>query len=77
MRILLVGPDQEENLSVRYLSASLLGAGHDTELATFNSAADITAVAEAAEGAEIVEPAVIARREAERLRILNLGKRGE
>jgi radical SAM superfamily enzyme YgiQ (UPF0313 family) len=54
MRILLVGPDQEENLSVRYLSASLLCAGHDTELATFNSAADIAAVAEAAEGAEIV-----------------------
>jgi len=54
VRILLVGPDQEENLSVRYLSASLLCAGHDTELATFNSAADITAVAEAAEGAEIV-----------------------
>jgi hypothetical protein len=30
MRVVLVGPDYEENLSIRYLSASLLGAGHES-----------------------------------------------
>jgi hypothetical protein len=48
MKVLLVGPDYEENLSIRYLSASLLQAGHDATLATFNSAADIESVAQAA-----------------------------
>ena len=54
MRILLAGPDFEENLSIRYLSASLLSGGHDTVLAAFNLPADIPAVAEAAEGADLV-----------------------
>lgn len=54
MKILLAGPDFEENLSLRYLSSSLLAAGHDTTLAAFNSAADITSVADAARDAEIV-----------------------
>jgi hypothetical protein len=27
MRVLLVGPDYEENLSIRYLSSTLLAAG--------------------------------------------------
>src|SRR5271165_3689179 len=53
MRVLLAGPDYEENLSIRYLSASLLNAGHDTVLAPFNSPADITAVASAAQDADI------------------------
>lgn len=54
MKILLAGPDFEENLSIRYLSASLLAAGHDTTLAPFNSAAEITTVADAAQHADIV-----------------------
>ena len=54
MKILLAGPDYEENLSIRYLSSSLLAAEHDTTLAAFNSPADIPSVAEAARRADIV-----------------------
>jgi len=54
MRVLLAGPDYEENLSIRYLSSSLRSAGHETILASFNSPADIPAVAAAAASAEIV-----------------------
>lgn len=54
MRILLVGPDFEENLSIRYLSSSLLAVGHETTLIPFNSAADMPGVADAAEHADIV-----------------------
>lgn len=54
MKILLAGPDYEENLSIRYLSSSLLSAGHDTVLAAFNSPADIPEVANQARSAEIV-----------------------
>jgi hypothetical protein len=32
MRVLLAGPDYEENLSIRYLSGALLRAGHETTL---------------------------------------------
>jgi TonB family protein len=54
MKVLLAGPDYEENLSIRYLSSSLLSAGHDTVLAAFNSPADIPAVANKAQSAGIV-----------------------
>jgi TonB family protein len=54
MRVLLVGPDYEENLSIRYLSSSLVNAGHEPVLAAFNSPTDIAAVAQQAENAEIV-----------------------
>lgn len=54
MKIVLAGPDYEENLSIRYLSASLLAAGHDTILATFNSPVDASAVANAAQCADVV-----------------------
>jgi len=54
MHVILAGPDYEENLSIRYLSSSLLTAGHDTTLASFNSPADATTVAEAAHHADIV-----------------------
>ena len=54
MKILLAGPDYEENLSIRYLSSTLLAAGHATTLAAFNSPADIPSVAEAAQRADIV-----------------------
>jgi anaerobic magnesium-protoporphyrin IX monomethyl ester cyclase len=52
--ILLVGPDYEENLSIRYLSASLLAAGHETILATFNSPIDTAAVVNTAQSADLV-----------------------
>jgi anaerobic magnesium-protoporphyrin IX monomethyl ester cyclase len=54
MKILLAGPDYEENLSIRYLSASLLSGGHDTILAAFNSPVDASAVANAAQCADLV-----------------------
>ena len=54
MRVLLVGPDREENLSVRYLSASLMASGFKAELARFNDPDDEPAVVEAAAGCDIV-----------------------
>ena len=54
MRVLLTGPDFEENLSIRYLASSLQANGHQTELAVFNSAGDLDTVAEQAGEAEIV-----------------------
>src|SRR5690349_18436056 len=54
MRVLLAGPDFEENLSIRYLASSLQAAKHEATLAVFNSAEDVETVAEQAEVAEIV-----------------------
>jgi anaerobic magnesium-protoporphyrin IX monomethyl ester cyclase len=54
MRILLAGPDYEENLSLRYLSSSLQSAGHETVLAAFNSSSDIPAIARSAEESAII-----------------------
>ncbi len=54
MRVLLAGPDFEENLSIRYLASSLQAKRHEALLAVFNSADDVEAVAEQAGGAEIV-----------------------
>jgi anaerobic magnesium-protoporphyrin IX monomethyl ester cyclase len=54
MRVLLAGPDFEENLSIRYLASSLQAKRHETSLAVFNSAEDVEAVAEQAGRAEIV-----------------------
>jgi radical SAM superfamily enzyme YgiQ (UPF0313 family) len=49
MRLLLVGPDFEENLSLRYLASSLRSAGHQPVIAAFDTLADMPAVlAEAA-----------------------------
>jgi radical SAM superfamily enzyme YgiQ (UPF0313 family) len=39
-KIALVGPEIEENLSLRYLAASLARAGYETELVAFNSEHD-------------------------------------
>src|SRR5262249_5443729 len=44
MRVLLLGPDFEDNLSVRYLSSALHEAGIDAELSPFNDAGDIERV---------------------------------
>lgn len=54
MRVLLAGPDFEENLSIRYLSSSLQANGYQALLAVFNSAEDVEPVAEQAGEAEIV-----------------------
>lgn len=53
-RVLLVGPDGEDNLSVRYLSSALRAAGHEAELVGFNSAADTRSVVDAARGFDMV-----------------------
>ncbi len=54
MRVLLAGPDFEENLSIRYLASSLQAKQHEPSLAVFNSADDVEVVAEQADEAEIV-----------------------
>ena len=38
MHVLLVGPEFEENLSLRYLAAALRQAGHTASLARFKLA---------------------------------------
>lgn len=54
MRILLVGPEREENLSLRYLSASLLAAGHDATIAAFDSLEDLPKVVKQVRGVDAV-----------------------
>ena len=54
MHVLLVGPEEEENLSIRYLSSSLLEAGHKVDLAPFNSLNDMDSVVSAASNTDIV-----------------------
>jgi radical SAM superfamily enzyme YgiQ (UPF0313 family) len=54
MRVLLVGPDLEENLSLRYLASSLRAAGHEPKIAAFDTAADAPAVLAAAAAADLV-----------------------
>ncbi|MFN8548205.1 MAG: cobalamin-dependent protein, partial [Candidatus Eisenbacteria bacterium] len=47
MRAVLVGPEIEENLSVRYLAAALEQAGHQAEVIPFNRTADVGRVTRA------------------------------
>lgn len=54
MRVLLVGPDYESNLSLLYLASSLRAAGHQPVLAPFNTASDAPAVLAAARTADLV-----------------------
>src|SRR5208282_5023755 len=54
MRVLLAGPDFEENLSIRYLASALRAKRHEPSLAVFNSADDVEAVAEQAGEADMV-----------------------
>jgi radical SAM superfamily enzyme YgiQ (UPF0313 family) len=54
MRVLLVGPDQESNLSLLYLAASLRQAGHEPVIAAFNRWDDAPAVLRAARRADLV-----------------------
>lgn len=54
MRVLLVGPDLEENLSLRYLAASLRAAGHVPQIAPFETYGDSETVLRAFEKADLV-----------------------
>jgi len=54
MRVLLVGPEEEENLSIRYLSSSLQAAGHKVDLAAFNCADAMDSIVSAASKVDLV-----------------------
>ncbi len=54
MRVLLVGPDYEANLSLLYLAASLRAAGHSAAIAPFNTESDAQAVIAQARGFDLV-----------------------
>jgi anaerobic magnesium-protoporphyrin IX monomethyl ester cyclase len=43
-RVLLIGPEQEENLSLRYLAAALQAAGFSWQIAPFDTSADTRSV---------------------------------
>jgi radical SAM superfamily enzyme YgiQ (UPF0313 family) len=45
MRVALVGPEYEENLSLRYLASSLQAAGFQVDIVPFNRESDLLAVA--------------------------------
>jgi len=45
MRVILVGPDIEENLSIRYLATALRNAGHRCRIADFRRSEDIPGIA--------------------------------
>ena len=51
---MLVGPEREENLSIRYLSGVLLEAGHEVAIAAFDCAGDLDAVLARAQGFDAV-----------------------
>jgi len=54
MRVLLVGPDLESNLSLGYLSSSLQAAGHGVQICPFTTPTDTAAVLAAAQTADVV-----------------------
>ena len=54
MNVLLVGPDFEENLSIRYLVSSLRAAGHAATFAAFDGPKDADQVLAAIGGADLV-----------------------
>jgi len=54
MRVLLVGPDLEANLSLLYLAASLRRAGHAPAIARFDGPQDAAGVLAAAQEADLV-----------------------
>ena len=45
MRVALVGPELEENLALRYIHASVEGAGHEARIFDFHAADQIPALA--------------------------------
>ena len=54
MRVALVGPDLEENLSIRYLSSSLQAKGHQAVIVTFDTAEDHDEALAAADDTDMV-----------------------
>ena len=54
MRVLLIGPNLEGNLSLQYLASSLRAAGHSARIGTFNTADDVESVRAAAGEADLV-----------------------
>ncbi len=54
MRVLLVGPDLEENLSLRYLAAALRQGGHQAQLASFEQLGQLPQVVAQARGTDLV-----------------------
>ncbi|MBW2523392.1 MAG: radical SAM protein [Deltaproteobacteria bacterium] len=54
MRVLLVGPNYEDNLSIRYLSSALQQAGHEARVIAFRSRDDICDVLRVAPGYDLV-----------------------
>jgi anaerobic magnesium-protoporphyrin IX monomethyl ester cyclase len=54
MRVLLTGPEEEENLSIRYLSSSLFAAGHEVDLASFNRVRDMDSIISASSKVDLV-----------------------
>ena len=70
MRVLLAGPDFEENLSVRYLASSLQANGHEALLAVFNSADDVEEVTEQAGDVDIIGLSVCFQSRAQEFLIL-------
>lgn len=54
MRILLIGPDLEYNLSLGYLASSLKSAGHETNITAFNDINDLKDVCNAAVNYDMV-----------------------
>lgn len=54
MHILLVGPDLEENLSLRYLAAALSACGHRATIARFDTMEDFHSVVEQARAVELI-----------------------
>ena len=54
MHVLLVGPDLEENLSLRYLASALRTAGHQATIARFDTMDDFHRVVELARGTDLI-----------------------
>ncbi len=54
MHVLLVGPDLEENLSLRYLAASLRAGGHQATIARFETMDDFHGVIAQARAADLI-----------------------
>jgi len=54
MRVALIGPDLEENLSIRYLSSALASAGHTPQIVAFDTVADFERARAAAADADII-----------------------
>ncbi len=57
--VVLIGPEFEENLSLRYLMSSLERAGHEVDLVAFNFAEDLSSVMKATLGRSDRPPTLV------------------